>query len=679
MSRSQGIGSRFRKVGHDKNKSLVNVLGQPILYWVLRHLNWSLIHTLLIPYHPDLARHRFEDQLRADFPKANFVFHRLSGSTRGAADTVQIGLAAYREAHPGTKDEAILLLDGDNFYTADVVKLWDGRNAVVTFHDAGDAPIYSYVKTDDTSKILEIKEKVKISDNANTGAYGFESWRGLLTACEAALADKTNMQKGEYYTSGIIAAQVAAGGFVSVPVPTEAYHCLGTPLHVRNFCNAAAADGAHGSRGLRIPRKRYCFDLENTLMTFPKVAGDYSTTEPIGAMVEMVQHLKALGHHIIIYAPHSDDFGGIAADVETATLAALARCRLPYDEICFGKPRADLYVDARACSAFANIEHESGFYLGPNKPRAFNRLSHLPERSPTAKPTPSTGPDASPTRVAAARRCIFSITPTKPMSFLRKQCESPGGLAGEIYWYNHTPVELKDIAPLMASYDVEQQQWYDMEHVAGVTLSRLHLSGELLEKELEAAMCTLSRIHKASSLTSADGINIYDNYARKMTTRYLEHREHYDRFPGSAEVYRKLLVQLELYEAEDRGHCTVIHGDPVMTNLLVDSLGKIKVVDMRGCQGEIMTVYGDRTYDWAKVYQSLLGYDEVCHSRMLTEQARNQALALYSDLLAKVAPEVRMDDVKLICQSLFFTLLPLHQGPGEFEKCKGYFALIGLV
>jgi len=29
-----------------------------------------------------------------------------------------------------------------------------------------------------------------------------------------------------------------------------------------------------------------------------------------------------------------------------------------------------------------------------------------------------------------------------------------------------------------------------------------------------------------------------------------------------------------------------------------------------------------------------------------------------------------MEDVKLICQSLLFTLLPLHQGPGEFEKYK---------
>ena len=214
------------------------------------------------------------------------------------------------------------------------------------------------------------------------------------------------------------------------------------------------------------------------------------------------------------------------------------------------------------------------------------------------------------------------------MLLLRKQSQSPEGLAGEIYWYNHAPTELKDVVPMMTSYDADQHQWYDMEKVAGVTLSRLHLSGELLEKEFAATMGTHSRIHKATSLTSADKINIYDNYARKMTTRYLEHREYYDQFPGSAEVYRKLRVRLELYEAEDRGCCTIIHGDPVLSNLLVDSLGKIKAVDMRGCQGDTFTIYGDRTYDWAKVNQSLLGYDDVCHSRTLTEQARNQALAL---------------------------------------------------
>ena len=40
-------------------------------------------------------------------------------------------------------------------------------------------PIYSYIKINDKNQILEIKEKEKISYNANTGAYGFEDIKEL--------------------------------------------------------------------------------------------------------------------------------------------------------------------------------------------------------------------------------------------------------------------------------------------------------------------------------------------------------------------------------------------------------------------------------------------------------------------------------------------------------------------
>jgi hypothetical protein len=35
--------------------------------------------------------------------------------------------------------------------------------------------IFSYIKVDSNGQVMDIKEKEKISHNANTGAYGFES------------------------------------------------------------------------------------------------------------------------------------------------------------------------------------------------------------------------------------------------------------------------------------------------------------------------------------------------------------------------------------------------------------------------------------------------------------------------------------------------------------------------
>jgi hypothetical protein len=32
---------------------------------------------------------------------------------------------------------------------------------------------------------------------------------------------------------------------------------------------------------------------------------------------------------------------------------------------------------------------------------------------------------------------------------------------------------------------------------------------------------------------------------------------------------------------------------------------------MRGKIGDTLTIYGDAFYDWAKLYQSLIGYDKI--------------------------------------------------------------------
>ena len=78
----------------------------------------------------------------------------------------------------------VLLADGDTFYDADIVGRYraiarEGKNGVFFFRDTQPEPLYSYVTTDADGKILEVKEKVKISHKANTGCYCFASGKEL--------------------------------------------------------------------------------------------------------------------------------------------------------------------------------------------------------------------------------------------------------------------------------------------------------------------------------------------------------------------------------------------------------------------------------------------------------------------------------------------------------------------
>ena len=42
-------------------------------------------------------------------------------------------------------------------------------------------------------------------------------------------------------------------------------------------------------------KKRYCFDLDNTLVTFPDIYGDYSTVQPIQRNINFVNLFETNG------------------------------------------------------------------------------------------------------------------------------------------------------------------------------------------------------------------------------------------------------------------------------------------------------------------------------------------------------------------------------------------------
>ena len=55
---------------------------------------------------------------------------KLNENTRGAAETIHISLNKIQ-----IKDQEILCLDGDNFYTCDIINIWSGQNCVFSFKD----------------------------------------------------------------------------------------------------------------------------------------------------------------------------------------------------------------------------------------------------------------------------------------------------------------------------------------------------------------------------------------------------------------------------------------------------------------------------------------------------------------------------------------------------------------
>jgi len=98
---------------------------------------------------------------------------------------------------------------------------------------------------------------------------------------------------------------------------------------------------------------RIVIDLDGTICE-NKVDGEtYADVVPKVGAADHLQALRNLGHTIIIYtARHMETCGGdvgkVMAKVGNMTLQWLEEFDIPYDEIYFGKPVGDVYIDDRA-------------------------------------------------------------------------------------------------------------------------------------------------------------------------------------------------------------------------------------------------------------------------------------------------------------------------------------------
>jgi len=98
---------------------------------------------------------------------------------------------------------------------------------------------------------------------------------------------------------------------------------------------------------------RICIDLDGVISKLKKDDENYSDVKPIEGAVEKIKSLKKNGHYIIIYtARHMKTCDGniekVTSKIGKLTLEWLKKNEILYDEIIFGKPWADVYIDDNA-------------------------------------------------------------------------------------------------------------------------------------------------------------------------------------------------------------------------------------------------------------------------------------------------------------------------------------------
>lgn len=607
-----GLGSKFSAEHYIMPKPLINVLGKPMLFWLLDNLNMENVSTVLLPYDDVLDNFNLRYRLLSRYPNIKFLFRPIQHQTLNVLETIQIGLL---ELSTADLDNRTVVMDCDTFYKENILDKYNSQphgNYTFYFKDLDDKDIFSYI-TIDNNTVTGIAEKVRISNNANCGVYCFENGHQLLDSCNNILKNT----RCELYVSDIYNSMIKNNIAIGCGLVHD-FHCVGTPEQLKIFCEKHA----------HLELKRFCFDLDHTLVSGPVVPGDYSTVQPITRNIEFLQHLHSQGHYIAIHTArrmktHKGNVGAVIADIGAETIRQLEKFGITYNELHFGKPHADFYIDDLAISCNADIEKQVGFYNSVIQPRSFNHIE--------------------------IKQDVVIKT---------------GNTNGELYYYNQISSypHLTKYFPKLISNDGNQ---LTLERIHGLNLSYLYTNNCLNWEQLTALLNALYELHSIPCNDITD-LDVANANIKKIKNRFLSYD--YSNFEDSEQLMNSMINWLDNYYSNKSFQPTIIHGDPVFTNVLIDGTNHIKLIDMRGSIDQKFTVGGDPMYDIAKIYQSLTGYDAI-----LTGIDRLPDKKLIDLFVNKVIERynISINDLSKMTATLYFSLIPLHHN----HKCVLYYEM----
>ena len=101
---------------------------------------------------------------------------------------------------------------------------------------------------------------------------------------------------------------------------------------------------------------RFCFDIDGVL----NLSNNYETFIPNTKLIKQIETLHSQGHEIILYTARKmntfkGNIGLVTKHIHLITLQQLEENNVVYDEIYFGKPAADVYIDDKAIN-IADLE-----------------------------------------------------------------------------------------------------------------------------------------------------------------------------------------------------------------------------------------------------------------------------------------------------------------------------------
>ena len=229
-----GLGSRFRKAGYKVPKYMIEAKGKTLFDWSMISLKGyrdaadRYIFLAMQDESADVEKFILDKCKELNIPDPKVII--LDHLTDGQATTAMLAEKYWDPEH------ALLIYNIDTYVESGCMNSAElkGDGFIPCFSAEGDH--WSFVRLDENGKVVEIKEKQRISSHCTLGAYYFKSCALYKQLYDEYYKENAHNVNGEKYVAPLYDYLLSKGGEIYISdVPAERVHVLGTPEELEAY------------------------------------------------------------------------------------------------------------------------------------------------------------------------------------------------------------------------------------------------------------------------------------------------------------------------------------------------------------------------------------------------------------------------------------------------------------
>jgi NDP-sugar pyrophosphorylase family protein len=229
-----GDGKRFAEVGYVHPKPLIDVDSRPMICQALDDFEVLRPRLVTVMQRDHVRRYWAREVLSDYYPGIEVV--QIDAKTEGAACTVLLA-----EPHLDPLGE-LIVANSDQKVDFDLREFVDDmrRNradaGILVFRDTN--PKWSFARTDDSGRVVEVAEKKPISDLATVGIYYYRRSADFVHYARQMIAKNIRVN-GEFYVCPVFNEMIDAGlRVLPYEIDSSQMHGLGTPEDLERYMDA---------------------------------------------------------------------------------------------------------------------------------------------------------------------------------------------------------------------------------------------------------------------------------------------------------------------------------------------------------------------------------------------------------------------------------------------------------